>query len=239
MVETKLKIGKWAGVLSAIFSIVWFVSFRLLEGYKVSPEWTDFSILAHNLNMVNPIYIYQALLFSITYVVLLTCLHLIVDEGKQLWTLIALVLGVVYAVATNLNYNLEAISIRMNMANLGSQGLEMLILKNKDSIFGSITSSNNFLVISMFFTGFIFDKEKLGRWIKLLFFAQIIPLIARMGYNIFNMHEHIYIGANMVFVVGAPLAFVLMAIWLRKKMRLITTESLNKEEYVQIPLMFL
>ena len=240
MSETKLRIGKWACVLSAIFSIAWFISFSLLEGLQAGPVWTELDIFTQNITMTRQIHIYPALLFSVTYVIFLASLHMIVEESKKLWTLIALAFGVVFSVTTIVNHNIQAVSIRMNMANLAPQGLEMFILKNKSSIFNSITSSNNFVAISLFVSGLIFNEDKLGRWIKILLLAQIIPVVGKMVYSIFNLNETIYIAINMLFVVGAPLAFILIAIWLHKKIeRKNLSNNCKKEESIQIPLMFL
>lgn len=239
MIETKLRIGKWACVLSAIFSIAWFISFSLLEGLHAGPVWEELDIFTQNFTMTRHIYNYPALLFSVTYVILLASLHMIVDESKKLWTLIALAFGVVFSVTTIVNHNIQAVSIRMNMANLGPQGLEMFILKNKSSIFNSITSSNIFVALSLFVSGLIFNEDKLGRWIKILLLAQIIPVIGKI-YNIFNLNETIYIATNMVFVIGAPLAFILIVIWLHNKIeRKNLSNNCKKEESIQIPLMFL
>jgi hypothetical protein len=72
------------------------------------------------------------------------------------------------------------------------------------------------MAISMFFAGFIFNRDNLGNWIRILLFIQIISAIGQVGYSMFGLAESIFIVTSMVWVIGAPASFILIAIWLNK-----------------------
>lgn len=68
-----------------------------------------------------------------------------------------------------------------------------------------------------FFAGFIFNKNKLGKWIRALLFVQVLSAIGQVGYSMFDISEIIFITTSMVWVIGAPASFILIAVWLKKQ----------------------
>lgn len=219
MNKKKYKLGIGAGVLSAIFAILWFIAFSMRDNIHAMPNWENLEIYADSFSMLRFLYIYPSLLLPLSYLILLVCLHLTVDEKHKLWSLIALVIGIIYAVMASINYNIQAVAVRLSLAAGETRGIEMFIPDNPNSIFNALANSYIYISISMVFAGFIFSSGKLEKWIKWLLLAQIITAFGQIGYSMFGLSEIVFIATSMIWVIGAPMAFILIAIWYKEKLR--------------------
>jgi len=90
----------------------------------------------------------------------------------------------------------------------------MFLPDNTHSIFNALANSYVYLAISMVFLGFLFGKGKLEQWIRALLLAQIITAAGQIGYSMLDMNESLFIATSMVWIIGAPAAFILIALWL-------------------------
>lgn len=213
----EIKLGTWAAALSAIFAIVWFITFNMQDFFQAVPSWKDMEAYAQAYHISRLTLIYPSLFLALTYIIMLACIHRLVPEDKQLWSLIALSIGIIYAVMASVNYNIQAVSVRQSLATGEITGLEMFIPDNTHSIYNALANSYVYMAISMFFAGFIFNKNKLGKWIRALLFVQILSAIGQVGYSMFDISEIIFITTSMVWVIGAPASFILIAVWLKKQ----------------------
>lgn len=237
MKKTKFKMGIWAGILSAIFSILWFITFSMKDTIQAMPDWHNLEAYAEAYSLMRFIYLFPSLLLPISYIILLVCLHLTINEDKKLWSLIALAIGIVYATMASINYNIQAVAVRLSLAAGETQGIEMFIPDNPNSIFNALANSYIYLAGSMFFTGFIFTNGQLAKWIRGLLWAQIITAIGQVGYSMFDMAETIFIVTSMVWVLGAPAAFIMIAIWFRKRDQFESGSQVSKaNDQFSIPL---
>jgi len=91
----------------------------------------------------------------------------------------------------------------------------MFVPDNLNGIFNALANSYVYMALSMFFVGFVFSKGRQERWIKGLLLAQIVTAIGQVGYSMFDISTGIFIITSMVWVIGAPVAFILMAFWFR------------------------
>lgn len=147
---------------------------------------------------------------------MLACLHRFIDEDKKLWSLIALSIGIVYATMASINYNIQAVSVRMSLAAGETAGIEMFLPDNTNSIFNALANSYIYMALSSFFAGFIFKTGKLEKWIRWLLFAQILTVIGQTAHTLFDASMVLFIATSMVWVIGSPAAFILIAIWFHK-----------------------
>jgi hypothetical protein len=122
----------------------------------------------------------------------------------------------VYAVMASINYNIQAVSVRQSLAAGEIGGIEMLIPDNTHSIYNALANSYVYMAISMFFAAFIFKKGKLEKWIKGLLMVQIISAIGQIAYSMFDISETIFILTSMIWVLGAPASFILIAVWFNR-----------------------
>lgn len=215
--NNEIKLGKWTAILSAIFAIVWFITFNMQDVFQAVPNWKDMEAYAQAYHISRLTLIYPSLFLALTYIIMLACMHRVLPEDKKLWSLIALSIGIIYAVMASINYNIQAVSVRQSLAAGEIYGLEMFIPDNTHSIYNALANSYVYMAISMFFAGFIFSKNKLGNWIRVLLFIQIVSAVGQVGYSMFDISEIVFIITSMVWVIGAPASFILIAIWFKKQ----------------------
>ncbi|MGD8487615.1 MAG: hypothetical protein PVG54_01680 [Anaerolineae bacterium] len=216
MTKTERKLGTWAAILSAVFAVLWFITFNMKDFFRAVPDWQNLTAYADAFRISRFTLIYPSLLLALTYLVLLVSFHRVLAENKKTWSLIALVVGILYAAMASINYNIQAVSVRMSLAAGQTQGIEMFIPDNLNSIFNALANSYVYMSLSMFFAGFAYQEGKLEKWIRGLLLVQIVPAIGQIGYSMFDWPEMIFILTSMVWVIGAPIAFVLMAIWFNR-----------------------
>lgn len=217
MRKKEIKLGLWAAILSAAFAIIWFITFNMQDVFQPVPDWKNLKDYAEAFNISRLTLIYPSLILALTYIIMLACAHRILSEDKKLWSLIALSIGIVYAVMASINYNIQAVAVRQSLAAGEINGIEMFIPDNTHSIYNALANSYVYMAISMFFASFIFETGKLEKWIRGLLMVQIISAIGQIGYNMIDISETIFIVTSMIWVIGAPASFILIAIWFKRQ----------------------
>lgn len=215
MKNKEIKLGFWTAIFSAVFAILWFITFNMQDVFQPVPEWNNLEAYANTFNISRLTLIYPSLLLALSYIIMIVCIHRILPEDKKLWSLIALSIGIVYAVMASINYNIQAVSVRQSLAAGEINGIEMFLPDNTHSIYNALANSYVYMAISMFFAAFIFEKGKLEKWIRGLLLVQIISAIGQIGYSMIDISETIFIVTSMIWVVGAPASFILIAIWFK------------------------
>lgn len=216
MKSKEIKFGKWCAFLSAFFAIVWFVTFSMQDVFQAVPEWKNLEAYAEAYSISRLTLIFPSLLLALTYILMLACVHQILPEQKRLWSLIALSLGIVYAVMASINYNIQAVSVRQSLAAGEVGGIEMFLPDNPYSVYNSLANSYIYMALSMFFAAFIFRKGKLELWIRGLLMVQIISAIGQTTYSMMDTSGMVFVLTSLVWIVGAPASFILIGIWFRR-----------------------
>ncbi len=219
MKKKEIKVGIWSAYLSALFAIIWFITFNLKDMFVNVPDWKNIEAYTKAFDILRMTYIYPSLLLAITYIIMLACLHRFIDEDKRLWSLIALSIGIIYATMASINYNIQAVSVRMSLAAGETGGIEMFLPDNPNSIFNALANSYVYMALSSFFAGFIFKNGKLEKWIRWLLFAQILTVIGQIAHTMFDASMTLFIATSMVWIIGSPAAFILIAIWFHKNIK--------------------
>ena len=219
MKSTFNKLGFWAAILSAAFAVLWFVTFNMQDLLASVPDWRNLDAYAESFRMVRLLLIYPSLLLALTYVVLLVCVHGYAAEDKKVWSLTALSIGILYAAMASVNYNIQASAVRQSLAAGEIAGIEMWIPDNPHSVFEALSNSYGYMAVSMFFAGFVFRGGGLQRWIRIVLFAQAITAIGQFGWTMFDLNTGVFIATSLVWVIGAPIAFILLAILFRREER--------------------
>lgn len=224
------KLGFWSAVLSAVFSVLWFITFQLQDVFAAVPEWQNLAAYAEAYRMVRLLLVYPSLLLALTYIVLMASLHHTAPEDKKVWSLIALSVGILYATMASINYTIQTVAVRQSLAAGEIGGIEMWIPDNPHSIYTALSNSYAYMAISMAFAGFALGDGRLERWIRGVFLAQVITAIGQIGWTMFDLSINVFIATSMVWVIGAPVAFVLLAIRFRQAQRQATqvTPSLTE-----------
>lgn len=211
--ETRL--GFWASVFSAVFAILWFVTFSMQDVFQTVPDWKDLNAYAEAYRLERLTLIFPSMLLALSYLIMLACIHRVIPEKRRLWSTIAIATGIIYAVMASINYNIQAVSVRQSLSAGETGGVELFIPDNPHSVYTALANSYVYMAVSMAFTGFIFNQGRLEKWIKGLLVIQIISAVGQIAYSMFDAPEILFIITSMVWVVGAPLSFILIAVWFR------------------------
>jgi hypothetical protein len=205
-------LGFWSAILSAAFAVLWFVTFSMKDAFAAVPEWRNLEAYAEAFNMARLTYVYPSLLLALTYLILMACIHRLASEDRRIWSLIALSVGILYATMASINYNIQAVAVRQSLAAGETGGIEMWVPDNLHGIFNALANSYVYMAISMVFAGFVFQGGRLERWIQGLFLAQAVTAVGQIGSTMFDLNATVLIATGLVWVVGAPVAFVLLAL---------------------------
>ena len=133
-----------------------------------------------------------------------------------MWSLIALSIGILYATMASINYNIQAVAVRLSLAAGETRDIAMFIPDNTNSVFNALANSYVYMALSMFFAGFIFADKGLQRWVRWIFFAQIVTVIGQVGWSMFDVSMTVFNLTSMVWVFGAPVSFVLLGVLFRR-----------------------
>jgi hypothetical protein len=212
MSGTTRKLGLWSAVLSALFSVLWFITFNMKDLLGPVPLWQDLEAYAEAFSMARMLYVYPSLLLAITFLVLMACIHRWAPEGKQIWTLIGLCLAVVYATMASINYNVQTVAVAKSLESGQTTGIAMLLPDNPNGVFNALANSYVYMSLAMVFAGFAFGGDQLKAWVRWLFLAQILAAVGQVGTSMFGLNPAVLYATGLVWALGAPAAFVLLAV---------------------------
>ena len=214
--NTVRKLGIWSALLSAGFSLLWFITFVLKDTLAPMPAWTDLQAYAQAFSPLRLLYVYPSLLLPLTFLGFLASLHYLVPQEKRVWTLIALALGILYAAMASVNYNIQAVAVRQSLAAGETAGIELFIPDNPNSVFNALANSYVYMSLAMVAAGFVFENQGIQGWIRWIFFAQLLTAIGQVGETMFGLNESVFLITSLIWVIGAPIAFILAGIFFAK-----------------------
>jgi hypothetical protein len=180
------------------------------------PAWQDLEAYAEAFSETRILYVYPSLLLAVTFIVLMACVHRWAPEDKKIWSLIGLSLAIVYSVMASINYNIQVVAVSQSLQSGQTTGIAMLVPDNPNGVFNALANSYVYMALAMVFAGFAFSGSKLKAWIRWLFLAQILTAAGQAGWSMFGLNAAILYATGLVWVVGAPAAFVLLAILFKR-----------------------
>lgn len=207
------RVGVASGIAAAIFSIAWFVTFQAKDAIAPVPDWHEVEAYAAALSPWRTLYIYPSLLLALAYLALLAAVHVRIRGPKRVWSLLALAVGIVYATMASVNYTIQAVAVRWSIAAGETAGIEMFLPDNPRSIFGALATSYVYMGLSMVALAFVFGDGPLERVIRWILLAQLVSAVGQTASSMFGAGDAVLIATGLVWVVGAPVAFVLIARW--------------------------
>ena len=83
------KLGFWSAAASALFSIIWFITFQLQDVIAPISEWSQIEQYAAEFSPLRILLVYPSLLLPISFLALVACLHYSIPAENRVWTLIA------------------------------------------------------------------------------------------------------------------------------------------------------
>lgn len=212
--ETSVRrLGFWSAIVAAASSLAWFVTFQLKDVLWPVPDWRDVEAYAAALSPLRTLYIYPSLLLAVAYLALLAAVHVRIEGVRRVWSLLALALGIVYATMASVNYMIQAVAVRWSLQAGDTAGLEMFLPDNPTSVFGALATSYVYMGLSMAALAFAFAGPGLERALRWLLLAQLVPAAGQTASAVFGASDAVLIATGLVWVIGAPAAFVVLARW--------------------------
>lgn len=183
------KTGYIAAVTLAVSFAAWIVCFTGIALTSPLFRWTNLADYIAFINSNSQIFKNTAMIFMLitgpAYVLLINGFYNIVSEKNRALVRISLSFALAFAVLSCLNYFVQLSAVRLNIEHGQTEGLEMFIQANPNSV---ITAANMlgwtlFLGLSSLFIFPVFQNTKLQRIIKIAFIVNGIScLLAGTGY---------------------------------------------------------
>jgi 4-amino-4-deoxy-L-arabinose transferase-like glycosyltransferase len=216
MSDTIRKLGFWSAILSALSAILWFITFNLKDALGPVPDWQNIEAYAQAFSVLRILYVYPSLVLAVTFIVLMACIHRWAPDDRKVWSLIGLALAVVYSTMASINYNIQAVAVSKSLESGQTVGITMLLPDHPNGVFSALANSYVYMSLAMVFTGFVFAGTRLEAWIRGLFLVQILSAAGQVGTSMFGLSPVVLYGTGLIWALGAPTAFVLLAIWFRR-----------------------
>ncbi|HDS28927.1 MAG TPA: hypothetical protein ENN96_00415 [Candidatus Acetothermia bacterium] len=226
MSRATAKVGIWSASLSAVLSILWFITYQLRDVIASVPPWQDTGAYAEAFSKLRILYVYPSMLLVFTFIALMACIYLRTKNEKQVWALVALCIAILYGAMASINYNIQAASVAPSLQAGWTAGIQMLLPDNPASLFTALGNSYVYMAVAMVAASLALGASSLERWIKWLFGAQIATAIGQAGWSMFGLPEAVLIATGLVWVIGAPIAFILLALLFRQESAVRQTQSL-------------
>jgi hypothetical protein len=210
------KLGFWSAILSAIFGLLWFITFNLKDLLAPVPLWQDIEAYAEAFSPIRMLYVHPSLFLALTFVVLMACIYCWAPEDRKIWALIGLSLAIVYSTMASINYNIQAVAVSRSLVGGETMDIAMLLPDRPHSVFEALANSYVYMALGMVFSASAFSGSRLKNSIRWIFMAQILTAVGQVGWSMFGLNTTVFIITSLVWVVGLPVASILLAVLFRQ-----------------------
>jgi len=167
-----LQLGFWSAVLAAITELWFSIAFGLYQPILYAP-WHGMRTYADNFK-VEPFFawIIPCFLLTVCFLTMMVCLHASSSEDKNLWSLLALVFAIAYAIIISTLYYIQAVVVSYNLVRHSTDGLTLWLFAPPypNSLPGALEGIGYlFMCLSLISASRLFSGNKLSKWINRLF----------------------------------------------------------------------
>lgn len=213
-------LGFWAAILTALLSVAWvFAMFGVQQIVAPMPEWRGAAAYAGDFRPLHLLNLYPSLFLALTFLVLMACIHLHAPSDKKVWSLIALLMAVVYATMASINYNIQLVAVRWSLLSGESEGMAMFPQANPHSIFWALANAYVYMCLAMLFAAPVFAGGGLERWIRRLLIGAGLVAPAQLAVTVFDLSGALMLVAGPLWFIGLPAVSVLLAVLFRRGAR--------------------
>ncbi|MEJ2550245.1 MAG: hypothetical protein P8Z34_06150 [Anaerolineales bacterium] len=208
---TVKKLGFWAAILAAIFSLL----FAVLAIAYSPPDWAGIEAYAEGFDFLQMLNMIPVVLVTIAVIVVMACIHSIAPSSKKVFSLIAIAFSVVYATIISTNYYIQLFVVRLNLVSGNLEGLQLLAMPNLHSVFFALEALGYmFLSLATLFVLPVFGRGMLAGWIRAF-------LIISGGLGIFGTIVALFDLPLLIFAglglwsLTFPIAMIFVAVYFR------------------------
>jgi hypothetical protein len=222
------KVGFWSSVAYAVMLVALNVSFAIMAIQTQGSEWQGIENYARSYRYIS--FVPQAIgLASIPALILmLTSIHIHANQSRRYWSLAGLGFGIAYAVLLGSLYFIQVCILLPSLKRGDWYGLDQLAFANPRSIaWGLDYFAWSMLGVSLLLTAWVFEGDRLNRWIRSLF---IFNGIANLSLILAFPFETIWLTLGVAFlswVIALPIATILVAIMFKRVRREAEDDSVS------------
>lgn len=210
------QVGFWSAILVTIWAI-WFVGAFFNYLPALPSEWPGIEEFARSFESFPYLmWVVPCLLLALTFPILIISVRHYAPEDKKIWSWIGIVFAIMYGAVLSTNYWLLMTVVRESLLGGYTEGLEWFVIGSPHSITNTIEGIGYcFMGLSMLFTGFVFNGDRLERACRRLFIVNGAAGIA----GVILGGIGIMVGTMVSLVLWAitfPVATVLTALLFRR-----------------------
>lgn len=218
------KIGFWSAILLLSVFIGWTICFVGIVSTTPLFCWTNLSDYLAFEKAHSQIFQYIAkflmFIFGPLYVLLINSFYDYASDNRKTLIRISLLFAMAFAILSSLHYFVQLSSVRLNIAQGNTDGLEHFVQANPNSIMTSIDMLGwtLFLGLSSFFVSPVFTGNKLNKTMRYAFiFNGLSCFLAGIGY-VFQINVLTFLFINLG-VGGALIIVSITSIKLFKQLK--------------------
>jgi len=168
--KTVNRIGFWSAILTTVWTIWFIVAFGSYMS-SLPSEWPGIEAFAASFEPIPYIaWVIPCLLLTLTFPVVMSCIHYYVPDDKKIWSLLGLVFAVMYGAVLAANYWVLLTLVRESLLSGYTEGLEWFVIGSPHSITNTIEGIGyGFMGLAAIFVSQVFDGNRLGIWLQRLF----------------------------------------------------------------------
>ena len=165
-------IGFWSALLVAILNIWFYIAYGYYQSTQFLP-WhglTDYAASYQPFPLLA--WVIPCFLLAPALLIMISCVHIRVEEEKRIWSFLAVVFAVVYTTLMSVNYYIQMTVVNFNLTKNNTDGLSLWLYaypypRSLPGAFEGV--AYGFLCVSFLFIAQIFKEGKLQRWAHWMF----------------------------------------------------------------------
>jgi hypothetical protein len=205
MNDTIYKVGFWSGIIAFAATILFGIVQVLQLTGDIKFPWDGISIYGFSLCIVIP------------FLIEMLALHHVAPPEKKFWSHGALIFTILYVVYVTANYVVQLATVIPATLKGEAEKITVLI-QTPHSLFWDFDAMGYiFMGFATLFAIPVFKKQGFEKWIRYSFFIHgfiTTPLIAFVYFYPTYSEKLLLLG--FPWAITAPLAMLLLAIWLKK-----------------------
>jgi hypothetical protein len=219
-----VKVGFWSSMAYTFMLVALNITFAVMAIQESGSEWQGIESYALSYHLIAFVPQVIGLASIPALILMLASIHVYALPSRRHWSLAGFGFGIAYAVLLGSLYFIQVGVLLPALTRGDWVGLDQLAFANRRSIaWGLDYFAWSMLGVSLLLTAWVFEGDRLNRWIRSLF---ILNGIANLSLILASPFEIIWLTLGVAFlswIVALPAATILVAIRFRKALREVRT----------------
>lgn len=210
------RVGFWSAIAFAVHLTALNIAFAIMAFQAPAGDWQGMEVYAHTYQVVAFVPQTIGLLTIPALILMLTSIHLCTDERRRVWSLAGLLFGTAHAGLLGALYFIQ-IGVLLPALGRGDwQGMDQFAFANSHSV---VWGLNHFawalLGVALFLMAWVFEGNRLKRWIRWLFVLNGLGNISLIFAFAFEVKAMTLGVAFLSWVIALPITAVLVGYMFR------------------------